>query len=84
MDNILPNIGNEESNPTVINDKVYVGSSNHKVYCLDANTGLKLWTFLTNDFVYSSPAVAYGKVYIGSNNCKLYCLDADTGEKSGL
>ena len=67
------------SSPAVVNDRVYVGSFDKRVYCLDAATGDVVWNYTTEGFVESSPAVADGKVYIGSDDGYLYCLDADDG-----
>jgi len=67
------------SSPAVADGKVYVGSWDCKVYCLDASTGAHIWSYTTGSCVYSSPAVADGKVYVGSCDCKVYCLDASTG-----
>ena len=67
------------SSPAVVNDRVYVGSFDKRVYCLDAATGDVVWNYTTEGFVASSPAVADGKVYIGSDDGYLYCLDADDG-----
>jgi outer membrane protein assembly factor BamB len=68
--------------PAVADGVVYFGSSDAKVYALDANTGAKVWSYGPGGaFVepWSSPAVANGIVYIGSYNGKLYALDASTG-----
>jgi outer membrane protein assembly factor BamB len=67
--------------PSVADGKVYVGSWDKKVYCLDATTGVKIWDYLTGLEITSSPAIVNGKVYIGSNDGKVYCLDASTGGK---
>jgi len=70
------------SSPVIINGKVYIGSQNGNVSCLDANDGTILWTFQTNGTIEdSSPAVANGKVYIGSDDNKVYCLNAENGTK---
>jgi outer membrane protein assembly factor BamB len=67
--------------PILVNDKVYVGSWDQKLYCLNATTGTKLWDYTTGLEVNSVPTVVEDKVYCGSNDGKLYCLNADTGEK---
>jgi len=67
------------SSPAVANGKVYFGSYDYRVYCLDALTGSHIWNYTTGDFVFSSPAVANGRVYVGSDNGRIYCLDALTG-----
>ena len=68
-----------DSSPAVVGGRVYVGSGDYKVYCLDASTGAQVWNYTTGSAVYSSPAVADGRVYVGSGDYKVYCLDASTG-----
>jgi outer membrane protein assembly factor BamB len=53
-----------DSSPAVVGGKVYVGSEDNSVYCLDVDTGSKIWKYKTGGCVWSSPAVADGKVYI--------------------
>ena len=62
------------SSPAVFDDKVYVGSWDNKVYCLNASTGAHIWNYTTGGKVMSSPAVADGKVYVGSNDGKVYAF----------
>jgi hypothetical protein len=69
-----------DSSPAVANGVVYVGSSDHNVYALDAQSGAKLWSYYrgynlmgsSND--YSSPSVANGVVYVGSSARKVYAF----------
>jgi len=74
-------LGKLSSSPCVINGKVYVGSLDGNIYCIDAETGEKIWSYQTGDVVQSSPIVVNNKLYIGSADHNLYCLDAETGEK---
>jgi len=67
------------SSPAVVHGKVYVGSGDHNVYCLNASTGDFVWNYTTGEWVDSSPAVADGKVYVGSHDNNTYCLNASTG-----
>ena len=67
------------SSPAVADGKVYIGSGDGRVYCLDASTGTQLWNYITGNRVSSSPTVADGKVYVGSHDNRVYCLDASTG-----
>ena len=67
------------SSPAVANGKVYVGSEDYNLYCLDAFTGEKIWSFQTGFYVRASPAVYNGRVYTGGDDGNFYCLDADTG-----
>lgn len=67
------------SSPAVVDGKLYVGSNNGKIYCLDAIIGNQIWNFtISSMFTQCSPVVADGKVYIGSYD-KFYCLNAITG-----
>jgi Zn-dependent protease len=68
------------SSPAVVNGKVYVGSHDHSVYCLDSSTGDFIWKYTTGNYVVSSPAVVDGRVYIGSRDYNVYCLNASTGD----
>jgi len=68
--------------PAVSNGRLYIGSyfdQDHNVYCLDAKTGKKLWSYLTGGAVLGMPTVADGIVYVGSQDNSLYALDARTG-----
>ncbi len=69
------------SSPIVSGERVYFGSGDGNVYCLDAAAGTKLWEYAAGNAILSSPAVSGGKVYVGSNDNKLYCLNALDGTK---
>ncbi len=66
-----------ESSPTFYDDKIYIGSFDSKIYCLDSTDGSEIWTYTTGGNIRSSPAIADGKVFFGSNDDKIYCFDAD-------
>lgn len=80
-----------ESEPTVVNETVYVGSQDGYVYALDAETGDQQWRFETgvpaeeqrkaSAGVWGAPHVVDGTVYVGANDNHLYALDAATGEQ---
>ena len=67
------------SSPAVAAGTLYVGSSDHFFYALDAATGALKWKFKTGGRVTSSPAVHGGLVYFGSYDSNFYALDAATG-----
>jgi outer membrane protein assembly factor BamB len=73
--------GNSVSDPAVAYGKVYVGSSDFLVYCLDASSGNQIWNYTTKAEVNSSPAVAGGCVLAGSYDGNLYCLNATSGSE---
>ena len=47
---------------------LYIADLSGFVYCLDANTGEKLWTHDTFAAIWGSAVVADGKVYIGNED----------------
>ena len=59
--------------------KVYFGSLDQNIYCLDANTGAKIWNVTTGYRVSSTPAVSGGVVYTGADDGSIYALNANTG-----
>jgi outer membrane protein assembly factor BamB len=68
------------SSPAVWDGTVYVGSGDHNLYALDAQTGSLRWKFATGNVVHASPAIAGGIAYIGSWDRYFYALDARTGK----
>lgn len=68
------------SSPAITNNRVYVGSDDHRIYCLDAENGTQIWNYTTGGvFHESSPAVFDNRVYMGSTDKQVYCLNASTG-----
>ncbi len=72
------------SSPSVINGKVFIGSLNDNVYCLDEKRGNIIWRFQTGGDVYSSAAIENGRVYIASRDRRIYCLPEDDPNGDGL
>lgn len=62
------------SSPVVVEDRVYVGSDDYKLYCFDKMTGEEIWTFETRGYVYSSPSLHNGSIYFGSLDRSVYCI----------
>lgn len=67
------------SSPAIVDNVVYIGSTNGVMYALNAQTGAVIWTYPTDGPIMSSPAVFYGKVYFLSCDGNMYALDAATG-----
>ena len=66
--------------PVISGEKLFfAGSTDCKVYALDARTGKEQWSFYTNAPVRFSPALWKGNVYVISDDGYLYCLSADNG-----
>jgi outer membrane protein assembly factor BamB len=67
------------SSPVAADGRVYFGSQDKNVYCVDAWSGSLIWKFNTSDRILSSLAVVNGKVYVGPDDGYVYCLDAYNG-----
>lgn len=67
------------SSPAVMDNKLYIGSLNGILYCLNTATGTERWHSSTENSLSSSPAVVNGNVYIGSFDHKLCCFNASDG-----
>src|SRR5690606_39885413 len=65
---------------TLFRSRVYVGSKDGYLYCLNASTGQKIWRHPTGSEVNSSPTISGGRAYFGSDDGWFYCLDAETGD----
>ena len=64
---------------------VVFGSADKSVYALNAQTGQRIWQFMTDDAVSSSPAIAsLGTVLVGSLDGQLYALSMASPRPSGL
>jgi outer membrane protein assembly factor BamB len=71
--------GAVSSSPSIADNKVFFGSQDKNVYCIDAQNGSFIWKFPTGARIESSPAVSNGKVYIGPDDGNVYCLDDNDG-----
>jgi outer membrane protein assembly factor BamB len=69
-----------KSSPAIVDDIVYIGSSDEHIYAIDIKKGKQLWKYKTGDTVEGTPCVIEGSVYVGSSDGFLYALDANSGE----
>ncbi len=55
--------------PAIVDDRLYIGSMDGKLYCLDAvgtdDPPTKHWEYNVGACLYASPAVGYGEIFIG-------------------
>ncbi len=76
----------------VVGDRVYVGSLDGNLYCLNANSGDINWKFKTDGPIRATPTIVDNRIYFPSctgvypiylatpsPNGDFYCLNADTG-----
>ncbi|MHA1409132.1 MAG: beta-alanine-activating enzyme beta-propeller domain-containing protein [Candidatus Odinarchaeia archaeon] len=67
------------SSPAVVDDRVYFGTSDGKVWCLDATDSTTIWAYTAGGDVVSSPAVVNNKVFVGSMDGVFHCLNTSDG-----
>lgn len=67
------------STPAVNNGTVYISSYDHKLYALEAETGVEKWEFQSDGAFVSTPVVNGNTVYAGSFDKHLYAVDANNG-----
>jgi outer membrane protein assembly factor BamB len=72
------------ASPVVADGKAYVGEGLHtttdaRMFCLDAETGKKLWDFQTKSHIEAGATVTGGRVYFSAGDDGVYALDAATG-----
>lgn len=70
----LGGVGNESS-PSVVGGKVYVGTKTGKLFVLDASTGAEIKQYDAGSPIFASPLVLDSGVYFGSLNAKFHALD---------
>lgn len=73
--------GPVKSSAAIVNGKVYIGSDDKLVHCIDAASGEKVWTFATEGEIEASPLVLDGRVFVGSSDGIFYAVDATTGKE---
>jgi len=71
--------GRVRSSCAVVSGTVYAGSSSHRFYALDAETGKPKWRFFTDDEIHSSPCISGDTVYFGCDDGRVYALARNTG-----
>src|SRR6266496_530390 len=65
--------------PALVGERVYFGSADSRVYCLNAKDGSLVWSYLTTDSAKSSPAVSGNYLVIGNLDHAVYCLNTSDG-----
>jgi outer membrane protein assembly factor BamB len=62
------------SSPLVVDNVLYVGSTNSHLHALNANDGTELWKYNTGNEILSSPACAGDYIYFGSGDNYIYAI----------
>lgn len=69
------------TSPLVVDEKIYLGTSDGRFFCLDKISGKVMWFFKTDDIIKSFPAYADGSLFFGSAGGNFYSLDKDSGKE---
>ena len=70
-----------QASPVVANGTVYVGSTDHRLYALDAKQwGIKWKSFKAGGIIRYAPAVWNNRVYFSARDNHVYALNAENGE----
>ncbi|MBL7741665.1 MAG: PQQ-binding-like beta-propeller repeat protein [Chitinophagaceae bacterium] len=62
------------SSPLIVDDKVYAGTFDGQLYCIDLRTGQRVSQFKVNGKIMSSPVWDGGLLYFGADDGYLYAL----------
>lgn len=74
-----------KSTPLLVGDKIYMGTENGNMLCIERHNGEVLWRYNVKTHhpkgIWSSPAHYDNNIYFGAYNGIVYCLNAQTGEE---
>jgi polyvinyl alcohol dehydrogenase (cytochrome) len=83
----FPDASSAWAQPTVVGNRLFVGSQNGTVYALDAKTGCSYWSFTARGGVRTAMTVGVhptqssrSLVFFGDTSATAYALDAVSGE----
>lgn len=74
-----------ESSPAFMDGRIFFGAGEDGVFCVDANTGEKIWHF-SGEHVDGSPITDGNSVYFGTGygSDRVYCLDSRSGKEKWM
>jgi len=67
------------SSPTLLEDKIIIGSDDGNLYMLDQQKGTVIWKFKSKGLVRSTPSVYKDEILFGDTEGNLLALDSKTG-----
>ncbi len=75
-----------KSTPLLVDNQIFMGSDNGKMWSIDRHTGNAIWEFQAKGTfpkkgIWSSPCYYEDKLYFGAYNGNIYCLDATKGNE---
>ena len=76
----FPTKGRIDSSPVIVDNRVFIGSADGRLYGLNLETGDKVWSYDGGAAFNASPAVAQGRLVIGNDDGVLYCFGQNRTE----
>lgn len=70
------------ASPLIVDDKVYAGSFDGQLYCIDLTSGKRISQFRANNKIMSSPVWNDGLLYMGSDDGHVYALSGHTDRRT--
>ncbi|HEY2354428.1 MAG TPA: PQQ-binding-like beta-propeller repeat protein [Gaiellaceae bacterium] len=74
------NLGASETSPTVVGRRVFIGTANGDVYCLNADNGRTIWHYRVPAAVKGAITYDNDHVFFGAYDGKVYALGAGRGK----
>ena len=65
--------------PAVQGERIYFGSADSYLYCLDSRDGRVIWSFKTEDSLKATPTLAGNRLIASGLDHYVYCLNAEDG-----
>ncbi len=78
----FPTRGPVRSTPALVNNKLFFGSGDGYLYCINATSGKEIWKFNSSSPVHSSPEYFNGRVYFTNLEGNLFCLNGNDGKSA--
>jgi outer membrane protein assembly factor BamB len=75
----VKSMGAVVGSPVMVDETLYAGSSDGKLYAIDAVYGEKKWEFDTGGKIWTSPVVEGGVVYVSNYDRKLFAVSGTDG-----
>jgi outer membrane protein assembly factor BamB len=63
-----------ESSPAIAGNRIFVGSTDGRLYVIDLLKGGKLWDFDAGSAITASPAIGGSRLVFGTHDGRLYCF----------
>ena len=79
----IPGAEERATPPAFAGGKLYLGTADGRVLCVDAKNGKTLWESKVGGRIVFQPAVADGRIYVATDDGSLICLETGDREATG-